>query len=148
MKKTLIIAALLLSSVNMMADDSKYLTVACGDTEQSLTLATVQKITFDATDVIVTTTEGEVKFPLSEMKKMTFTATPTAIEAMPIESEGLKMQDGKLVVNGKGTLRIYNASGALVGISAVEGENIVDLQNLQRGLYIVNLGEQTIKVQK
>lgn len=148
MKKTMIIAALLMSSISMTADDGKYLTVAYSGIEESITLATVKKITFDATSVIVNTTEGDKKFPLAEMKKMTFTATPTAIEAMPIESEGLKMQDGNLLVSGKGTLRIYNASGALVGISAVEGEQVVGLQGLQRGLYIVNMGDQTIKIQK
>lgn len=141
-----LLAALFMGSINMMADDSKYLTVAYNGIEKSITLATVQKITFDSDNCIVTTTEGEEKFPLAEMQKITFTANPTAIEAMPIQSEDLKVQDGNLLVGGNGTLRIYNAAGQLVGITNVKGKTAVSLQNLQKGLYIVNMGKQTIKV--
>lgn len=149
MKKFSIIAALLLCVISSSADEKKYLTVAYNNVEESLTLATVKKITFDATNTIITTTEGEKTYPLSEMQRITFTVDPTAIQTMKGESQDLKMQDGKLIVSGKGTLRIYNANGQLVGLTAVDGDNkAVNLQSLQKGVYIVNLGDQTIKIQK
>lgn len=149
MKKFSILAALLLCVISSSADEKKYLTVAYDNVEESLTLATVQKITFDANNTIITTTEGEKTYPLSEMKKITFTVDPTALGTMKGESQDLKMQDGKLIVSGKGTLHIYNANGQLIGLTAVDGNNqTVNLQGLQKGVYIVNMGTQTIKIQK
>ena len=149
MQQFLFLAAVVFASVATMAEDSKYLTIAYSTVEESLTLSTVQRITFESGNVVVTTTEGQKTYPLSEMKRMTFTVDPTAVEQMAEESEGLKMQDGKLVVTGKGTLRIYNAAGALVAITGSTAEKtIISLDNLQNGLYIVNMGEQTIKIRK
>lgn len=149
MKKSILFAALLLVLTSASADEKKYLTVGYNNMEESLTLATVKKITFDATNTIITTTEGEKTYPLSEMQRITFTVDPTAIQTMKGESQDLKMKDGKLVVSGKGTLRIYNANGQLVGLTNVDGNNkIVNMQSLQKGIYIVNLGDQTIKIQQ
>lgn len=149
MKKALLFAALLLCIVSASADEKKYLTVAYSDVEESLILATVKKITFDASSTIITTTEGEKTYPLSEMKRITFTVDPTAINAMKEESENMKMVNGQLVVSGKGILHIYNASGQLIGLTNVDGDNkTVNLNGLQKGVYIVNLGNQTIKIQK
>lgn len=149
MKKIILSAALLLTVLSASADEKKYVTLAYGGIESSISLATVQRITFSETDVIVTTTEGDQKFPLAEMQKITFTVDPTAIAKLAKEADGLTLKDGNLVVSGKGVLCIYNASGALVGMAQVGGQNqTVSLQGLQTGVYIVKLGNQTIKISK
>lgn len=150
MKKRIVTYLLFAASIPAMAEDYQYLTVTRNSTEKSIELASIKKITFEANagNVVVTTTEGEERFPLSEMEKMFFSVTPTAIEAMPMQSEGMKLVKGELKVKGEGMLRIYNASGSLQRMAQVKGETSISLENLPSGTYIVNLGNQTIKFKK
>lgn len=142
--------AFALSSFAMAQSDYKYLTVATSSSEKSIELATIQKITFNVSEkqVVVTTSEGEVTFPQSELQKMFFGNTATAIENMAEESEALKVANGVLIAQGNGLLRIYNAGGALQGMVNVEGETRVNLSKYASGVYVVNLGKQTIKFSK
>lgn len=150
MKKIIFASLLFVASLPMLADDYQYLTIAQSSTEKSIELASIQKITFDtkASQVVVTTTEGETRFPLSEMEKMYFSTTPTALKALPLKSENLNMKNGQLLANGKGLLRIYNANGSLMRMANIDGETNINLSNLPKGTYIINLGDQTIKIQK
>lgn len=150
MRKRIIAYLLLAVSIPAMAEDYQYLTVAQSSTEKSIELASIRKITFEAGsgNMVVTTTEGEERFPLSEMGKMFFSATPTAIEAMPMESEGMKIEKGVLKVKGEGLLRIYTANGSLQRMAKVNGEANISLENLSKGTYIISLGNQTIKIKK
>lgn len=149
MKKSLVMALLLSAgSMSAMADDYKYLTVATSNAEESIELATIQKITFEGTNVVVTTSAGQATFPQSEMQKMFFSTTATAIEAMPQQSESLKVNKGILNVKGNGMLHIYGSNGALQRMAKVEGEAKISLNNLPKGVYIISMGNQTIKVSK
>lgn len=151
MKKIIFSAALFAAASFAYAQDEyKYLTVSTSSAEQSIELATIQKITFDtqAQLVVVTTSEGVVKFPQSELSKMYFTDAATAIEALPLSSDDLHVRNGQLTVGGTGLLRIYNAAGALQRMSHVEGSATISLGNLPAGAYIINFGKQTIKTLK
>lgn len=150
MKRISLVSMFLIAGLTATADDYQYLTVAHADVEQSIELASIKKITFEANagNVVVTTTEGEERFPLSEMGKMFFSATPTAIEAMPMESEGMKIEKGVLKVKGEGLLRFYTANGSLQRMAKVNGEANISLENLSKGTYIISLGNQTIKIKK
>ncbi len=150
MKRILLSTIFLAGSLSLMADDYQYLIVSSNSQEQNIELAAIQKITFEvsAGNVVVTTTEGEVRFPISEMEKMFFSTTPTAIEAMPKKSETLAVSNGALKVKGEGLLRIFASNGALLRMAKVEGETSISLDNLPKGTYIVNMGKQTIKIQK
>lgn len=147
-KKCIMGALLMMASTTAMAQDYNYLTVGYSDTEESISLPTIQKIFFAEGNCVVETTKGTYTYPLSEMKKMTFTSEETAIKALPEVEKGLEYQKGVLKVAGNGMLRVYNASGALVQMANVkEGANI-SLGNLPAGLYIVNIGDKTIKLTK
>lgn len=150
MKKPIIASLLLIASLPVLADDYHYLTVAHASVEQSIELASIQKITFDtqAGHAIVTTTEGQVRFPLSEMEKMFFSATATAIKALPAKSQNLSYAKGKLKVDAEGMLYIYAANGQAVRMAKLQGETSISLDNLPQGTYIVKIGNQTIKIQK
>ncbi len=149
MKRLFLSIAMLTSAIFMMANDYKYLNVASNGASQDITLSTVQKITFTDTHVVVHTSNGEVTFPLTEMEKMSFTATPTAIDVLPLQTENLQFLQGQLVTNGKGILRIYNANGVLMQIARISQDKaVLNLDNLSSGMYIVNLGSQTIKISK
>ncbi len=150
MKRIFLAALFLTGSMGIMADDYQFLTVAHSSVEKSIELANIQKITFEvaAGNVVVTTTEGDVRFPISEMEKMYFSTTATAIKALPLKSEGLTLMGTQLKVKGDGLLRIYAADGTLQRMAKVEGESCISLENLPKGIYIVNLGDQTIKIRK
>lgn len=147
-KKILVASALLMASMTTMADDYNYLTVASGNIEKSIELATVQKITFENGNAVVYTTGENFTFPLSKMQKMTFTMEPTLVKSLPKASENLKYNKGQLQVSAKGTLCIYNAAGALVSMAKVDEKSNVNLSGLTSGLYIIRLGDQTIKIRK
>ena len=148
MKKLLVTALILGSSTNVMADDYKYLTAKYNNEEKSIELASIRKITFEAGDVVVYTSEGQVKFPLSEMEKMLFSEAPTAIESMPMETASMKVSGGVLSVSGNGLLRIYSSNGQLQQMAKVDGSSRISLQNLPKGVYIINIGNQSIKFNK
>lgn len=150
MKKYLLAIVAMVVSSAVSAQDYKYLTVSTASQESSIELATIQKIMFDMAKetVIVVTSEGEVSFPQNEMQKMFFTDAPTAIETMAVESDNLQIAGGVLNAKGNGLLRIYNAAGALQRMAHVEGDAKINLGNLPAGVYIINLGNQTIKVKK
>ncbi len=147
-KKFLLGLVLLCGSVAAMADEYKYLLVKSVGAEQSISLASVHKITFADAKVVVTTSAGVFTYLLAEMDKMSFSADVNAIEALPEKTDGLAYANGTLSVNGKGTLRIYNAAGALVQMATVQGQCKVSMNGMKPGLYIVNLGEESIKVIK
>lgn len=150
MKKNIILAALVAAfSLNSLADDYNYLTVSYSGTEESISLPIIQKISFTEESVVVTTTEGQTyTYPLNEMKKMTFTSEPTAIDAIPEQAKGLKFNNGTLKVNGNGMLHIYNANGVLIQMANVKNGANINLESLPTGLYIINMGDKTIKVTK
>ncbi len=150
MKKLFLSFLVFLASASAVAQDYKYLTVATTGAEQSIELATIQKITFDMQQklVVVTTSEGQVTFPQGEMLKMFFADAPTAIERLPLKAEGLALSDDRLEACGKGLLRIYNAAGNLQRMAYVDGSASIGLGSLPAGIYIVNLGNRTIKISK
>lgn len=148
MKKYFLLAIMMMACTTMWADKYNYLTVsASGD--EFISLPTIQKITFANGNCVVTTTSGEYTYPLSEIKKMYFSVEdPTAIEALPQETKNLQYKDGKLKVEGDGMLRIYGANGALVQMANVKKGANISLSNLKPGMYIVNMGDKTIKLTK
>ena len=133
---------LLMVGANVMADEYQYLTITYSDTERSISLPIIQKISFADDYVVVTTTEGVHKYPISLLDKITFTENATAIKDLPEQAKDLTFKDGTLAVKGNGL------NGALVSIANVkEGANI-NLGNFPAGVYIVRMGDKTIKVRK
>lgn len=146
--KILLATLLLMACTNMRADEFKYLTVSYGGTENNIFLPTVQRISFEEGYVVVTTSEGYHRYPISILEKITFTESPTSIEALPEQEKDITYKDGILSIKGDGLLRIFNTAGALLNIANIkEGAN-VSLNNLPAGVYIVRMGDKTIKVRK
>ena len=146
--KHLLSAILLMASTTMWADKYNFLTISSTG-EDFISLPTIQKITFADGNCVVTTTTGDYTYPLSEIKKMYFSVDdPTAIEALPNEEKNLQYKDGVLKVDGDGMLRIYGSNGALVQMANVKKGANISLSNLKSGLYIVNMGDKTIKLTK
>ncbi len=149
MKTKILLAILILfACTKMTADEFKYLTISYNGTTNDISLPIVQRISFEEGYMVVTTSEGIDRYPISLIEKITFTENTTSIEALPEQEEGLTYKDGRLAIKGDGLLRIYNTAGALLNIANVkEGAN-VSLSNLPAGVYIVRMGDKTIKVRK
>lgn len=146
--KSIFAALLLAISTSAMADEYQYLTISFGNSEHNISLPIVQRISFEDNYLVVTTTEGTNRYSLTYLDKITFTESATAIEALPEQAEDLTFKDGTLAIKGDGLLRVFSTNGALVSLAHVkEGANI-SLDNLPAGVYIVRMGEKTIKVKK
>lgn len=145
MYRKLAIIAFLACALGVKADAQNYLTATLDSREQSVELASVQKISFDATYVLIHTNSETIKLPLSEMQKISFTATATSIANLGTESRNLGVQGGTIIVHGKGLLRIYNGEGRLVALRQVNGSQQFSTATLPHGLYIIQLGQETIK---
>lgn len=151
MKTRNIMAALLFAAATaVMADDYNFLTISCGGEEQNIALPVIKKITFAEGRAIVTTSEGSHSYPLSILDKMTFTYkdNETGLQVLPEQSENLSFANGKLSVKGSGLLCVYNTGGALVSVVNVEEGANVNLGDLPDGVYVVRMGNQTIKLKK
>lgn len=148
--RNLLAALLLLVSTSMMADNVNCLTISYSSSEEDIYLPIVQRISFEEGYAVITTTDCKYSYPLSVLDKITFSEKEdaTAIKALPEQTEDLTFKDGRLSIKGNGLLRIFNTAGALVCIANVkEGAN-VSLGNLPSGVYIVRMGDKTIKVRK
>ncbi|MCD8301408.1 MAG: T9SS type A sorting domain-containing protein [Prevotellaceae bacterium] len=151
MRKTVILASLLLATVSLAAradDGYSYLTAVYNGAEESYELATVQKITFEEGYVVITTSRGEARLPQSEMEKMYFSSVATTVDQLPVQSQSLRMEGGLLRASGEGLLHIYNTAGQLVQMASVEGEMNISLATLPKGVYVANMGDETIKIVK
>lgn len=149
MRKHLLLPVLALClSATVQADDLQYLTAGYNSVEKSIELATVQKITFENGNVVVLTTDGPVTFPVTQMEKLFFASTPTAIDELKGQTGSLAFVNGVVKVQGSGVLRVYSISGNLLRLANVRGTANVSLESLPRGIYIIKMGNETIKIQK
>lgn len=144
--KNILAALLLMISTSLMADN--YLTITYSGSDQHISLPTVKRISFEDNNVKVTTTDGVHTYPISVVEKIYFTDSPDAIKALPEQEENLTYKNGTLAVKGDGFLRIFSTNGTLVSIANVKEGAYVSLDNLPSGVYIVSMGDKTIKVRK
>lgn len=85
--KKLFVMALLAVGMTAQAEDYKYLNVAVGGTEKSISLGTLQKITFENGNMVVATSNGTDTYVLTDLQKMYFSQTATSIEALKSEPQ-------------------------------------------------------------
>lgn len=129
-------------------DGNKYLEVHQNSTAQSFELATVKKITFSQGNTIISLDNDVITIPSAEMQKIAFSSIQTSIENLSSQSKELQYVDGMLQIAKAGLLRVYNISGALLSVVKVNGNATVNMNTLPNGLYIVAIGENTIKINK
>lgn len=145
--KHLLLTLLTFATLSAHADDYSYLTTQLQDnTENSVQLTKVKKITFSATEVKIYTTSDILTYALTDMKKIYFASEPTDVKSLKSESKSIKSINGTLEVNGTGLLRVYSSSGSLLQVAKIEGSANVSLESLPEGTYIIVLGDESIKV--
>lgn len=145
--KHLLLTLFTLATLSVQADDYSYLTTQLQDnTENSVQLTKVKKITFSATEVKIYTTSDILTYALTDMKKIYFASEPTDVKSLKSESKSIKSINGTLDVKGTGLLRVYSSSGSLLQVAQIKGSANVSLESLSKGTYIIAFGDESIKV--
>lgn len=146
--KKILLSLVLAIALSGSASAYNYLTIATSTVESSVALAQVKKITFSGSDLVVTSTDGtETRVGLSTLDRLYFSDEPTAVRAA--RQDGLSFRNGRVVASGQGVLSVYNSSGAIVRQQTVGSSRTeVNIATLPAGIYIVRLGNQTIKIAK
>lgn len=146
--KKLFMSLVLAFALSAAANAYNYLTIASDAVESSVALTQLKKITFSGTDLVVTSIDGtETRTSLSTLKSLYFSDEPTAVRT--VRQDGLSFRNGHIVANGQGVLSVYNANGSLVRQQSVSSSRSeVNIATLPAGIYIVRLGNQTIKIAK
>ena len=146
--KTIIVATCLAMGMTAAADNYTYLTISQNQGETSYTVSSIDKITFDATDMVISMTNGSTeRLPLSGLSTMFFANDPAGMAAVGVSpASQITISDGTLRVTvGRGEkFTLYNIKGEAIYSSAADAT--VDLKNLRQGVYIVKVGNESLKV--
>ena len=150
MKKILLTWMMLASAFALQAEDNHlYIQPNAGE-NLSWSVPSLQKMTFQDGNIVLTKKDGTVAYtPITTVRRMYIT-TPSAESIELIDAALMYSWKGdKLQINVQaGTpVNIYNVAGAVVLRENYSGD-AVDFQGIDRGLYIVNVGGQTIKIVK
>jgi len=152
-KILLVLSFFLVSVVSAFADDiPQFLVAVVKGEDKPFKMSAVDKILFNREKqlIIIRMLDGsDVTMPRDDVSLIKFTVSDTSVESLPNDEEGLKVENGSLVVNGeKGTLRIYGTDGAMKYAYNVESDVVIDFTALPSGIYIISINQKTIKFRK
>lgn len=147
--KTFIAAVMLaLSTQVALADNYAFLNIGDEDGETSFEVSKISKITFDAGSMILHLADGnQQQLPLYSLKKMFFSETANqGIGNIAFDEQKISIGDGQLRLQLDGGERavIFNMKGEQVYTTNHSGS--LQLDNLQKGIYIVRVGNISKKV--
>lgn len=155
MKKILYL--LLLSFVSfsaVVAKSTMHLAVCTKDGSKVLyALEEKPKITFTDTELVITTKGVEIVYALSDMNLLTYENGETTGIANLYDDASFKL-DGNAIVfsklKAKDIVSLYSINGTLVFKKTVsqDGEYAVSLNNIETGVYVVNVNGLTYKFMK
>ena len=130
--KIILVAFVAFMVMPAMADDFKWLNISYNNgSEESVSLSDFSNITFAQGTMNLNNGTTVVKsFDTKQLRKMYFVADQTAINSATID------------IDTNAPVEIVNAAGMVVG------NNMNDLQQLQRGIYIVRQGSVVKKIAK
>ena len=140
-------------TASAQTDELSYLNIAHGGVEYSLTLSNLQKLTFADGKMQAFTTEGTNEFDCANLEKLYFSAVPTSINDASVIADKLKFNSasGLLSVEAKigDIVRVYAINGKLVNSLRLNSNTgALNLNGLSKGIYLVKLNNQVIKIQK
>lgn len=137
--KHLFTLLLSLCALGASAQQGNYLTFRQNSgNETSLSLEGL-KITFSNGQLVATNGTQQATFALSDMSKMYFSATPTLISQATGSEEHCEAR-----IEG-GRLHVTAPEGASVSVYAADGR-LMPHEGLQRGAYLVRIGQKVLKV--
>lgn len=152
MKKMLVAVALLSASLTMCCAEALYLQILKADGQWELfDLSSVNKLTFKNGGMqLLGAGDAVVKeFSSAELEKMKVNEETSGVSAadVKISSPIVTVNGNVLQVNADGQLRVFDVQGRLCAeIPQVKIGNTVNMRNLPKGLYIVEIGSKTTKI--
>lgn len=141
---------MMLVAANVMAEDNHlYIQSSIGETVD-WSVPSLQKMTFQNGNVVVTLKNGTSTYtPISSVSRM-YICTPSVNGIESVEGDGQCTWDGeRLHVNAPAgsAVKVYSVNGVLVSQIRLT-DTSVDLQGLNRGMYVVNVGGHVVKIMK
>lgn len=140
---------LLTSCLQAMADNYTYLTVTQTSTGHSFELAQVERLGFANDQVTVYLTNGsQQRFNLEQVEALDLTDQAAGISNMTSDDSCMSLDNGTLSVqlSKASSLQVFNTKGELVVSTQLDkGEHVLPLQHLNKGVYLIKLGRQTLK---
>lgn len=152
MKKMLVAVALLSASLTMCCAEALYLHILKADGQWELfDLSSVNKLTFKNGGMQLLCADDAVvkEFSSAELEKMKVNEETSGVSAADakISSPIVTVNGNVLQVNADGQLRVFDVQGRLCAeIPQVKIGNTVNMRNLPKGLYIVEIGSKTTKI--
>lgn len=116
-----------------------------------LNLDNLKKVSFSDGNLVATFNDGtNDSYPLSEVSRLVFSGT-TGVGVVEAMDGKLAYSAGRglaVIANSQGSkLMVYNLSGSLVLQKVISSQvETVDLNGLQKGLYLLKLEGKTIKI--
>ena len=145
--RSIFLAAMLSLSGTVTGDNFAYLTISQSGSDTNFEVSQISRITFDEQNMILHLTNNTTQqLPLASLSKMFFSDGNQGI-AM------IQPQQGKIVMDGD-QLRLNLNEGERAVVYNLKGEQVFrantsttfQLGRLQRGVYIVRVGNETRKV--
>ena len=125
---------------------AEYITIENKDGEKtSFALNGSPKVTFTAEAIVLSVDDKEVQYPLTDYLKFYYTEDDeTAIRT--IGSTYDFETDGVTAKTSPGTKAfIYNVDGTLIAETSADSEGKVTLPATGRGIYVIRIGNKTLK---
>lgn len=117
-------------------------------TTTSFVLADQPKLTFPDGKLIVTATEATTEFALADVDRFYFEDIDESVKPAKKETR-ITYLDGVAVVEGvKGSVQVVDAQGRLVATAKAGHDRTarIDLNDAEAGTYILQAGDQTVKL--
>ena len=148
--KKLMFSLMMLVAANALAEDNYlYIQSSTGETVD-WSVPSLQKMTFQNGNVVITKKDGTSTYtPVSSISRM-YISTPSANGIESVGNNGQCIWDGeRLHVNAPAgsAVKVYSVNGVLVSQTRLT-DTSVNLQGLNRGMYVVNVGGHVVKIMK
>lgn len=143
MKKCLILLAVALSGTFAKADSFALKVNLYGSTSAMYVLDSKPVITYSDNNIIIKNQSFEDTYSFSEVKSFTFVENPASGIEKIMDNITFEFRNNIFTCESH-YIRVFNLSGHVVS----EGNSSVSLEALADGLYIISVGNRTIKVIK
>ena len=140
------------------AQSNMYIYMNNGDSEETIALTDIDKITFEGANMVITPKEGSQKtIALTAIKDFKFTPNSTTslltLQKEAVVGPEISVKSGIIKVEGwdtsrTATLSVYSVGGQqMLSISEWKGADI-DINTLPKGVYVIKIENQTTKIRK
>lgn len=143
MKKCFILLAIALTGTVAKAENYALKVTFYGNTSATYVLNTKPVVSYSGNNVTIKNQSLEDTYPINEVESFTFVESGTTGIETITQNVTYDFRDNIFTCEGQ-DIRVFNIAGQ----SVAAGNSAVSLETLDRGIYIVNAGNRSIKVVK